>query len=70
MHKPYYRFVRKQKEANTTGLINSKKDGQRKMNGPAYYSPAHPHKNFSMIAEKKLVSRKTIVPLGENVLFL
>lgn len=44
------------------------------MNVPAYYSPAHPHKNFFMITEKKknkkLFSRKTIVPLGENVLFL
>lgn len=40
------------------------------MNVSAYYSSAHPHKNFFMIVEKKLFSRKTIVPLGENVLFL
>lgn len=40
------------------------------MNVPAYYSPAHPHKNFFMIAEKNTFSRKTIVPLGKNVLFL
>lgn len=60
------------KKKQTQRIDQFKKDGQRKMNVPAYYSPAHPHKNFFMITEKKkkLFSRKTIVPLGENVLFL